>query len=201
MSLGLSRALLRRQFLRTDRQLFNRRAASSATEAAGSAASKAQQTASIAASKASDGLSRVTSSAGNALGAAGKALGGIGGPTGRLIGAIQGVVPPTIYYSRVALEMGKIVFEARKMNPPSLQTFQSYWNIALSYLRNPSAISSAASSAPPPATLLAHVRNVDRQQLAAAGIIAAELLGFFTIGEMLGRFKIVGYRSSTVAHD
>jgi hypothetical protein len=29
-----------------------------------------------------------------------------------------GLVPPTVYYSRVALELSKVVFEARKMSPP-----------------------------------------------------------------------------------
>jgi F-type H+-transporting ATPase subunit g len=28
------------------------------------------------------------------------------------------LVPPTIYYSRVGLELGKLVFEAQKMSPP-----------------------------------------------------------------------------------
>lgn len=38
------------------------------------------------------------------------------------------------------------------------------------------------------------------QQMATVGVIAAELLGFFTIGEMIGRFKLVGYRGETGAH-
>lgn len=29
------------------------------------------------------------------------------------------------------------------------------------------------------------------------GVIGAELLGFFTVGEILGRFKLVGYRGDT----
>jgi hypothetical protein len=29
-----------------------------------------------------------------------------------------GLIPPTLYYFRVALEVGKIVFEARSMSPP-----------------------------------------------------------------------------------
>ena len=60
-----------------------------------------------------------------------------------------------------------------------------------------------ASPAPPtsssatnltPEAVLSRIRNVDRTQLASAGVVLAEVLGFFTVGEMLGRMKIVGYR-------
>lgn len=34
-------------------------------------------------------------------------------------------------------------------------------------------------------------------QLAAAGIVTAEVLGFFTVGEMIGKFKVVGYRGES----
>lgn len=45
-----------------------------------------------------------------------------------------------------------------------------------------------------PESMLSRVRNVDRAQLAAGGVILAEVLGFFTVGEMVGRRKVVGYR-------
>jgi len=41
---------------------------------------------------------------------------------------------------------------------------------------------------------------MDNQQLVSAGIVAAEVIGFFTIGEMIGRFKVIGYRGGH-AHD
>jgi F-type H+-transporting ATPase subunit g len=44
-----------------------------------------------------------------------------------------------------------------------------------------------------PEGILSSVRNVNSQQLAAVGVVAAEVLGFFTIGTMIGRLKIVGY--------
>jgi F-type H+-transporting ATPase subunit g len=37
-------------------------------------------------------------------------------------------------------------------------------------------------------------------QWAAGGVIVAELLGFFTVGEMIGKMKLVGYRGDTGAH-
>ena len=78
----------------------------------------------------------------------------------------------------------------------SLQTFQSYGNSLVNTLRNPSKISSAAPAASnvTPEAAINTVRNVNRAQLATAGVVFAEVLGFFTVGEMIGRMKIVGYR-------
>jgi hypothetical protein len=36
----------------------------------------------------------------------------------RRVLTMPGLIPPAMYYSRVALEMGKIIFEQRKMGPP-----------------------------------------------------------------------------------
>jgi F-type H+-transporting ATPase subunit g len=41
---------------------------------------------------------------------------------------------------------------------------------------------------------------VDREQIAYAAVILAEVLGFFTVGEMIGRFKLVGYRGDKEGH-
>jgi len=41
---------------------------------------------------------------------------------------------------------------------------------------------------------------MDTAQLVGLGVIGAELLGFFTVGEMIGRMKLIGYRGETGAH-
>ena len=46
-----------------------------------------------------------------------------------------------------------------------------------------------------PQQLMSRLRNFDSGALASVGVIAAEVIGFFTVGEMIGRFKIIGYRS------
>lgn len=40
---------------------------------------------------------------------------------------------------------------------------------------------------------LQSVRNMNLAQFTAYAVIAAQVLGFFTVGEMIGRMKIVGY--------
>ena len=41
---------------------------------------------------------------------------------------------------------------------------------------------------------------MDRDTLLGVGIVAAETLGFFCVGEMIGRLKIVGYRGGHSEH-
>lgn len=183
-------------------------AASSTASRASEAASKAQEAAAkytAAASeysaKAAQGLSRVTSSAGPVIAGAAKglanSLGKVGGRTGRLVAFVEKQVPGAIYYSKVASELAKIVFQGQKMSPPSLTTVQSYWQNALKSVQNPAArnalIETVSKAAQSPATILQRVQNVSRAQLVSGGVVAAECIGFFTVGEMIGRFKLIGY--------
>ncbi|EXJ95115.1 F-type H+-transporting ATPase subunit G [Capronia coronata CBS 617.96] len=190
-----SRAILRQSRLLLRRNNF--RQASTTSEAA----SKAQESGKQVVSKASEGLTRVQSSAGAAISKVGssayKALGRVGGRTGRLIRFVESLIPPTIYYSRVGLELTRIVFKNQHMTPPTLAQFESYLQPLINVFRNPRSISSVASSltsSVSPESALSTIRNVNSRQLTNAGIIFAQVLGFFTVGEMIGRMKIVGYR-------
>lgn len=68
-------------------------------------------------------------------------------------------------------------------------------------MRNPSSLMSGvpSSSAMTPESILSRIRNLDRAQLVSGGVLLAEVLGFFTVGEMIGRMKMVGYRGDTHA--
>ena len=68
-------------------------------------------------------------------------------------------------------------------------------------LRNPSSLMSGASSssAVSPESILSRIRNLDRAQMISGGVLLAEVLGFFTVGEMIGRMKFIGYRGDTHA--
>lgn len=66
-------------------------------------------------------------------------------------------------------------------------TYQSFW----------SRVQKGSFS---PQTILQQVRGLGTAQLAAGGVVLAECLGFFTVGEMLGRFKLVGYHGEVAHH-
>ncbi|KAL6713846.1 ATP synthase subunit G atp20 [Lecanora helva] len=180
----------------------------STTEAAKDAAAKSKETASNATSQASQGLSRVSSSAGSALsGAAQRAttlLGRIGGRTGRLISLVESMIPPTIYYSKVGFELSKLVFRGQKMSPPDLASFQKYTQPLVKVVRNPAGILNKGvdtGSSYSPEAIFSRVRNLNTQQMVTAGVVGAEVIGFFTIGEMMGRMKLVGYRGDEEHHE
>lgn len=73
------------------------------------------------------------------------------------------------------------------ISPSNLATFQSYFQ---PFISNPAAL----KTLPSPSTILASIRNASPKQLAFAGVTAAEVIGFFTVGEMIGRMNIIGYR-------
>jgi len=84
-----------------------------------------------------------------------------------------------------------------------MATFQSYFQPMMNAVRTPSTLLDATSSsahALNPTKMMDRIRNMDRQQMISGGIVAAEVLGFFTVGEMIGRWKFVGYNTSGHAH-
>lgn len=72
----------------------------------------------------------------------------------------------------------------------SLQTLQTYYQYLIKQLQHPSRLLHSIVQAANPQQL----RNITRAQAAAGGVLFAECLGFFTVGEMIGRFKLIGYR-------
>ncbi|KAJ2972919.1 hypothetical protein NQ176_g6884 [Zarea fungicola] len=101
--------------------------------------------------------------------------------------------PFVTYYGKVGLELAKLVFQGQKMSPPSLATFQTTYQNLWTSIQNRSILKS-------PQNLVQQIRNLGTVQLVAGGVVAAECLGFFTVGEMIGRFKIVGYHGETESH-
>ncbi|KAF4125107.1 F-type H+-transporting ATPase subunit g [Geosmithia morbida] len=149
------------------------------------------------AAKASQGLSRVSSAAGPAIAGAAKgvagALGKVGGRTGKVVNFIERQIPFVVYYSKVGLEVGKYIAHGQKMSLPSVATFQTYYRTFFESVKSGRFFKS-------PQAILQSIRSVSPLQLASGGVVLAELLGFFTVGEMIGRFKLVGYHGEASSH-
>jgi F-type H+-transporting ATPase subunit g len=63
-------------------------------------------------------------------------------------------------------------------------------------MQNPAALAQSMLKSANPQ----QVRNISRTQVVAGGVLLAECLGFFTVGEMIGRFKLIGYHGEVHAH-
>ncbi|PHH60264.1 hypothetical protein CDD81_1892 [Ophiocordyceps australis] len=79
------------------------------------------------------------------------------------------------------------------MNPPSLATFQSYYQNLWNALKSGSLFKVSQN-------MLQQLRNIGSPQIAVGAVIFAECVGFFTVGEMIGRFKIIGYHGEPNNH-
>lgn len=77
----------------------------------------------------------------------------------------------------------------------SISTFQTYFQNLLNQLWHPTAFFSNLTRSLNPQQL----RNLSRTQVVSGGVLLAECLGFFTVGEMIGRFKLIGYHGETHA--
>lgn len=82
---------------------------------------------------------------------------------------------------------------------------QNYIQPALNALRNPSTLfnrlaTEANSASQSPANILAQIRGIPSAQWYSMGVVAAEVIGFFSVGEIIGRFKLVGYRTKKDEH-
>ena len=95
---------------------------------------------------------------------------------------------------KIGSEAWRLILESRPVS-----TFQAYFQRVVKSVRNPTALFPSASN-PAPSGVLQQIRNINTAQLAAGAVIGAEVLGFFTVGEMIGRFKLIGYRGDTGAH-
>ncbi|KAL9137687.1 MAG: hypothetical protein Q9175_001105 [Cornicularia normoerica] len=114
------------------------------------------------------------------------------------------MVPPTVYYGKVGFELSKLVFKGQRMSPPDLAAFQKYTQSVINAIRNPASLlnhTTDTASTVSPEGILSQIRNANMQQLISAGVVGAEVLGFFTVGEMIGRMKLVGYRGDTEHHE
>ncbi|KAG0642573.1 mitochondrial ATP synthase g subunit-domain-containing protein [Tuber brumale] len=188
------------------RQLASRRFASttaeSASQTASQAASKAQDAAKQTAAKAQDAAKFAASKLMSAASGLGNSLGKVGGRTGQLIKGVESLIPPTIYYARVAKEFSKLVFYGQKMSPPNVETFQKTFSPIIDMLKNPRALMNLVSTSPAlkPTSILDQLKQFTPKEYAQAGVLTAEVIGFYTVGKMIGRRKIVGYRGGNGDH-
>ncbi|KAI0421745.1 GroES-like protein [Xylaria grammica] len=169
------------------------KASSAASSAASSTASSASSTASTAASKASASAAEYAAKAQESLSKS-KSLPSSTTPRS---------APRSPRLSSVARRWASVRLACASINtsPRSVETFQTYFQ---NVWKNPSSLLQSASqtvakTAEQPASILSRIQNLSRGQIIAGGVIAAECLGFFTVGEMIGRFKIIGYHGETAA--
>lgn len=97
------------------------------------------------------------------------------------------------FYSKVAGEIGKYVWQKEALSPPSFAQVQH--SLAGAYK---SASTVRASVAANPANAVDYVRNLSRADLIRGGAALVQLAGIFSLGEMVGRWHVYGYKQEAV---
>lgn len=91
------------------------------------------------------------------------------------------------YWSKVGAELGKTVYKQEGLAPPNVQQFQQVYQNAVKFVKSSSqqqAFLEKVSQFQP-----------NRANGIKAAVYGTHLLAFFSIGEIIGRRKIVGYPS------
>ncbi|CAL9728136.1 ATP synthase subunit g, mitochondrial [Monosporozyma unispora] len=97
-----------------------------------------------------------------------------------------------LYYGKVGKELTLQVYSKEKWMPPNLQTFQKIYcelyKDALRYVNKP-------------CDLVSKYNKLTKDDMVKYGAIGIQLVGFYSVGEMIGRRKLVGYRNYYHPHD
>ena len=93
-----------------------------------------------------------------------------------------------VYWGKVGAEIGKFVYKAEGMAPPSQVEFQKVYSNFLNFVKG----SDHA------AVIVKDFRSLGANNNEAAfklGALGLQCYGFFALGEIIGRRKVVGYPS------
>ncbi|CAI4053704.1 hypothetical protein SKDZ_16G2840 [Saccharomyces kudriavzevii ZP591] len=91
----------------------------------------------------------------------------------------------TLYYGKVGAEISKQIYLKEGLQPPNIAQIRSvYSNIykqSLNFVLKPTEI-------------LSFLKNVQKNELLKYGAYGIQLIGFYSVGEVIGRRKLVGYK-------
>ncbi|SCU91242.1 LADA_0F08878g1_1 [Lachancea dasiensis] len=109
----------------------------------------------------------------------------------RTVSKAQGYATKSIYYSKVVGELSKQVYLKEGLQPPSIADFQSVYT---------KLYKQAVSAALKPKQSLGFIKNVQKDDVVKYGAYGIQLAGLYSLGEVIGRRKVVGYTNYGAHH-
>lgn len=92
----------------------------------------------------------------------------------------------SIFYGKVAAEVSKQIYVKEGLKPPSVNEFKTVYNNlykqALQYSVNPMSV-------------LNCVKNIKKPEAIKYGSYFVQFLGFYSLGQIIGRRKLIGYKN------
>lgn len=97
----------------------------------------------------------------------------------------------SVYYSKVVGEVSKQVYLKEGLQPPSVADFQKVYT---------QLYKQALEFAFKPKQALSMFKNVQKNEVLRFGAYGVQLAGLFSLGEIIGRRKVVGYTNYSAHH-
>lgn len=103
----------------------------------------------------------------------------------------QNYATKTLYYSKVVGELSKQVYLKEGLQPPAVSDFKTvYTNL----------YKQALGLALKPKQSLSIFKNVQKDDVVKYGAYGIQLAGLYSLGEVIGRRKVVGYTNYAPHH-
>ncbi|CAH01830.1 F1F0 ATP synthase subunit g [Kluyveromyces lactis] len=103
----------------------------------------------------------------------------------------QSLLTKTVYYGKVTAELSKQVYTKEGLQPPNFSDFE------MVYTR---LYRQALGYADKPQQVVNLLKNIEKDQAVKIGAFGVQLLGLYSLGEIIGRRKVVGYRNYSTHH-
>ncbi|CCC69409.1 hypothetical protein NCAS_0C04190 [Naumovozyma castellii] len=105
--------------------------------------------------------------------------------TGRIMNTSNVWLTKSIYYGKVGAELSKEIYRKEGLTPPNVDEFKSVYAKLLGLGKEYSK---------KPTELLNMAKSLKKNDLLKYGSYGVQILGFFSLGEVIGRRKLVGYK-------
>ncbi|QLL34532.1 hypothetical protein HG536_0G03940 [Torulaspora globosa] len=97
----------------------------------------------------------------------------------------------TVYYGKVGAELSKQVYLKEGLQPPSVADFQKVYSQLYKNLLHYSV---------KPKEVLGLLKSLGKNDVVKYGSYAIQIVGFYSVGEIIGRRHLVGYKNYQPSH-
>ncbi|CAH6722630.1 ATP synthase subunit g, mitochondrial [[Candida] jaroonii] len=104
---------------------------------------------------------------------------------------INNIANKTVYWSKVGLEVAKIVYK-KEFQPPTTEQFKTVYNSAFKFIQTPTLQKQFIKD-------VAQIQPT-KENAFKYGFYGIQLLAFFSIGEAIGRRNLTGYPTPEGEH-
>ncbi|EDK45341.1 ATP synthase subunit G atp20 [Lodderomyces elongisporus] len=109
-----------------------------------------------------------------------------------LISKSNELVTKSIYWSKVGLELSKNVIQKEGMGIPTGKQFESVYQCAVKLIKSPQEQQKLIEQA--------KKFRPDTKQAVQYGVYGVQIVGFFSLGEIIGRRSLFGYPKLDNSH-